>query len=237
MFMISCCSSVLKLNVSCLVGLNLFFEVKFFFYCIMSRKVCMFVTAQSQLNGTVCTYRPNCWVLATDEADWKRWEQEWLVAAQKLAATINMLQSSNLDVCLRVATLNSLYHFSLPVLAKFRSFWQLFVSFIRRISFLIVAAYQTREWWRVSISSSLSRDQSWSQRSDSYQYYNFGTNLRCGSDLTSHTLCMRQHQCVVFTHYPAVHYVVMNAVLYRGHISTSVLGLGTEKRKKVIQTL
>lgn len=37
----------------------------FFIFCrIMSRKVRMFVTAQSQLNGTVCTYRPNCRVLA-----------------------------------------------------------------------------------------------------------------------------------------------------------------------------
>lgn len=136
----------------------------------------------------------------------------------------------NLDVCLRVATLNSLYHFSL--LVTFRSFWQLFASFIRRIGFLIVAAYQTRAWWRFSISSSLSRDQSWSQRSDSCQYYDFGTNLGWGSELTGHTLCMRQHQCVVFTRSSAVNYVVMNVVLYRGHISTTVSqGLGTEKSK------
>lgn len=145
----------------------------------------------------------------------------------------------NLYVCLRVATLISLYHFSL--LVKFRSFWQLFARFIRRIGFLIVAAYQTREWCRVSISSSLPRDQSWSQsfpkvtkllKSKYCQMiFNaqthisimfFGTNLGGGSDLTGHTLCMRQHQCVVFTHSSAVHYVVMNVVFYRGHISTTV---------------
>lgn len=49
------------------------------------------------------------------------------------------------------------------------------------------------------------------------------TNLG-GSDLTGHTLCMRQHQCVVFTHSSAVHYIVMNVVLYRDHISTTVSG-------------